>query len=128
VTRTQTSKSRYVPSEFIRTFDVEVLLSPGWSIKSRSEEKRIYGGEGASYRRGKVVIVGGAQESESFSAGALKARLSAAPGLHEETSGDGSECKFKYGDPAFYNGSIAASVVESGNEVIVCYELTGVRL
>ncbi len=101
-----------------------MLLSPGWSINSRSEEKRIYGGEAGSYRRGKVVIVGGTQDSEQFSVGALKARLSTAPGLREIDSGDDSEYKFAYGDPTIYNGLIAASVVHSGNEAIVSYELT----
>ena len=119
-----TPKPSYEPTEFIRTFDAGKLLSNGWTVKSRSEEKRIYGGEAGSYRRGRVVFVSDALHSEPISDGDIRNGFSTAPGFREITSGVQSEHHFAYGIPGGYDGSIATSVVQSSNKVIVSYELT----
>jgi hypothetical protein len=122
--RNDTPKANYEPTEFIKTFNSESILNNGWVVNSRSEEKRIYGGEAGSYRRGKVVFTSEALGSESISDEDIKNAFSTAPGFRVITAGTGSKHQFDYGVPGSCDGAIVAFVVQSGNEVIVSYELT----
>ncbi len=117
------TKATYQPSDFLKSFDAGMLVDSGWRISSRSETKRIYGGQEGSYRKGRVSFVSTSHDLASFPEAAIRAGFDSAPGFQVDESGAGREYRYSYGESGRFIGSITAGIQQTEGEIVVTYEV-----